>query len=192
MKNKTECRQCIDSNCMKYVGRELNDMQIVPFEGGTADTQKLFSFFLHKAPNIESSHSRSIPDIIKQNEIFELMMQDRHFVYHRFCWFNAVIDKELQKGYLNGERVCLKCKRYVCKKKKTSKKESQESDLDCFLRHIRNAIAHGRVFFYHAGNKVHIVFEDKNTSGNISARIVCIKADLEHWKKVLSNPNNYL
>ncbi len=190
-KKKTECKQCIDSNCKKYVDHQMSEMLIAPFEGGTTDTQKLFSYFLHSAPDIESTHSRRIPRT-KHSGIFELMMQNRHFFYQKFCWFNAPIEKELAKGHLDGEEMCLKCKRYVCKKKQIPKSQPQESDLDCFLRHIRNSIAHGRVFFCHAGNRVHIVFEDKNTSGNLSARIVCIKADLEHWKRVLSNPNNYL
>ncbi len=191
MAKKVSYKQCIYSNCRKYNEHNLNDMLIVPFEGGTTDTQKLFSYFLHNAPNIESAHSRRI-STSKRTEIFRLMMENRHFCYQKFCWSNAPIEKELSKAHMDGDNLCFKCKRFVCKKKQNSKSQPQESELDCFLRHIRNSIAHGRVFFHHAGNRVHIVFEDKNTSGNLSARIVCIKADLEHWKRVLSNPNNYL
>ena len=110
--------------------RDLNDLLITPFEGGTADTQKLFSFFLYRAPGIESAHSKRIPTV-KHSAIFNM------------------------------------------------------------IRHIRNSIAHGRIYYSHTGNRIHIVFEDANSTGNLSARIVCIKADLEHWKRILSNPEVY-
>ncbi len=113
------------------------------------------------------------------------MMQGRNFKYEEFCSSNVNIDKELTKAHLDTNNICLKCKRYVCKKKQNKKNIPQETEMDCFLRHIRNAIAHGRVYYYHKGNRVHIVFEDENTTGNISARIVCIKSDLIHWKNVL-------
>lgn len=119
------------------------------------------------------------------------MMEKRHFKYSHFCSSNVIIEKELQKGYLNGTELCLKCKRFVCKKRKTQNNFIHESDLECFLRHIRNSIAHGRVYLLHAGNKIHIVFEDLNKSGKISARIICIKADLEYWKEVLTDNKYY-
>lgn len=181
---------CIDANCSKSIPRNLTNLLIVPFEDGTSDTQKLFSFFLHSAPDIVSAHSKKIPTV-KHSAIFATMMESRHFAYQKFCWWQTPIEKELSKGYLNGNTICLKCKRFVCKKKETAKGAPKETDLDCFLRHIRNSIAHGRVYYHHAGNRVHFVFEDTNTTGNLSARIVCIKADLEYWKRVLSNPENY-
>lgn len=181
---------CVTSNCRIYVKYSLDSLLVTPFEECTADVKKLFSYFLHNAPNIESIHSEKIPNEL-HDSIFDRMINDRHFKYQNFCTFNASINKELEKGYLLGDSVCLKCKRFVCKKKKTDKSKLSESNLECFLRHIRNAIAHVRVYYRHAGNKIHIVFEDKNTTGNLSARIVCIKADLEHWKKVLSDPRYY-
>lgn len=119
------------------------------------------------------------------------MLKERPFKYQKFCAFNAQIEKELKQANLDGDDICLKCKRFVCKRKQTKNGAFPETDLDCFLRHIRNSIAHGRVYCLHGGNRVRIVFEDENSSGNLSARIVCIKADLEHWKKVLSNPAYY-
>lgn len=181
---------CIASNCNKSNTQSLQSLMISPFEDGTVETRKLFSYFLHNAPNIESVHSKQIP-VEMHSTIFERMVDGRHFKYQKFCWANAVIENEFSKGFLDGNNLCLKCKRFVCKKKKTEKGNRAETDLECFLRHIRNAIAHGRVCFCHAGNKIHIVFEDINASGKLSARIVCIKADLEHWKKVLSDKRYY-
>lgn len=186
----TTSEKCLDSDCLRATKNSLEQLIIVPFEEGTLETRELFSYFLYRAPNIESTYSKRIPPI-KHSVVFNIMMENRHYKYQKFCWANASIEKELAKGYLSGNCFCLKCKRYVCKKKPSKKNSPQETDLDCFLRHIRNSIAHGRVYYCHAGNRIHIVFEDKNTSGNLSARIVCTKADLEHWKRVLSNPKNY-
>lgn len=182
--------KCITSGCNKCNKQFLQSLNISPFEDGTAETKKLFSYFLHTAPNIESIHSKQIPDIM-HTTVFERMLESRHFKYQKFCWANAVIENELCKGFLDGDSLCLKCKRFICKKKKAEKGTKIETNLECFLRHIRNAIAHGRVYFCHAGNRIHIVFEDVNASRKLSARIVCTKADLEYWKTVLSDKRYY-
>lgn len=182
--------KCEISGCSKYKASDLRTLRILPFENESSNLESLFSYFLHSAPNIESVHSKRI-SAVKHSAIFNLMMENRHFKYQKFCWSQTPIEKELSKGNLNGDSICLKCKRFVCKKKQKAKGKSEETDLDCFLRHIRNSIAHGRVYYSHAGNRIHIVFEDKNSPDKLSARIVCIKADLEHWKRVLSNPQNY-
>ncbi len=160
---------CIETDCSKSIQSNLGNLLIIPFEDGTVDLQKLFSFFLHSAPDVESAHSRRIPKA-KHSVIFSMMIENCHFKYQKFCWSQAPIEKELSKGYLNGETICLKCKRFVCKKKQTVKGNPPETDLDCFLRHIRNAIAHGRVYYNHAGNRVHIVFEDENITPELEHR----------------------
>lgn len=181
---------CFDSNCSRCHKHSLQSIIIAPFEAGTEDTRRLFSYFLHIAPNIESVHSKTISESMHY-DIFETMMKNRHFEHGHFCRPSATIDNELESEHLKGDNLCLKCKRYVCKRKQAGKNSKKESDLECFLRHIRNAIAHGRVYYCHTGNKIHIVFEDENESKNLSARIVCVKADLEHWKKVLSDKKYY-
>lgn len=88
---------------------------------------------------------------------------------------------------MNGEDICVKCKRFLCK----IKQNKNETNLECFLRYIRNSIIHSRVSYKHNENKISIMFEDENTSKKLSDRIVCIKADLVHWKNVLNDVNNY-
>lgn len=190
LNKKTIKRKCIKNNCKTVVYTKMRKILVAPFDVLPTDTQQLLSYFLHRAPDISSVHSTKISPWL-HSELFSQMMDCRHFYYQKFCWSNAPIQKELEKGHLSGSELCLKCKRYVCKKEKRNKGQPPESDLDCFLRHIRNAIAHGRVFYLHTGNRVHFVFEDINKSKNISARIVCIKADLKRWKKVLDQPKNY-
>lgn len=110
MKNRKE--SCLETPCLKSKNGSLNELLVSPFEVGSADIQKLFAFFLHSAPDIESVHSKKIPSC-KHSDIFCRMMDNRHFKYHNFCPAQATIEKELSKGYLNGEIICLKCKRFV-------------------------------------------------------------------------------
>lgn len=188
--SKKAVRKCFKNDCTSLLSTDIKQILVAPFDELPADMQKLCSFFLHLAPDIESVHSSKIPEELHA-ELFLRMLQDRHFKYQYFCPANAQIQKELEKGFLDEETLCLNCKRFVCKKQKQVKGQLLESDLDCFLRHIRNAIAHGRVYYLHSGKRVHIVFEDINPKGKLSARIVCIKADLQCWKRTLEAPNNY-
>lgn len=175
---------CLNKQCTLSKVTELSPILTIPFEIESKELCVLLSYFLHRAPNVSSVHSSSLgTDVHKQ--VFEDMLLGRHFKYQKFCYSGAKIEDELLKGSLFGEKICLKCKRFVCKRVKTPKNKPPETDLDCFLRHLRNAIAHGRVYCQHAGNRVLLVFEDENPSGNLSARIVCIKADLQHWRKTL-------
>lgn len=186
MKDKSTI-YCFKNPCNKNNLKALDNLLVIPFQIPNLEIQNLLSFFLHLAPDIESVHARKI-NISKHNEILNRMFENRHYQYSKFCASNAKIENELSKAHLNGDLLCLKCKRFVCKKKGGQ----SETDLDCFLRHIRNAIAHGRVYYCHAGNRIHIIFEDMNNSGNISARIVCIKADLKYWKKILTEEHYYI
>lgn len=178
--------KCISKDCYRHNALKLENLAVIPFEYGKEEIESLFSYFLYKAPNIESVHSPQISSKYKR-EILDRMISNQHYRYQCFCKSNSPIEKELVKANLSdGDGVCLKCKRFVCKKKK-KKGAVGESDLDCFLRHIRNSIAHGRVYLWRDGNKHHIMFEDENNTGKISARIVCVKSDLSHWKKVLND-----
>ncbi len=181
---------CIKNNCKKHTPKSLHDNIIVPFENDNDEVKRLFSYFLYRAPNIESKHSKIIDNSF-HSFIMEEMMKDRDFKYTKFCSSNARIEEELRKGFMDENSICLKCKRFVCKRKLSRKNTPEETDFECFLRHIRNAIAHGRVYYFHASNRIHIVFEDENSSRKISARIICIKADLQHWKSVLSDERYY-
>lgn len=181
MKN-TQCDRC-------NFNQKLNicDLLNVPFEIDHKELQKLLSYFLHLSPEISSVHSLKIsPEL--HNNIFQEMMRGRAFKYENFCSSNSKISRELIKAELSGNKLCFKCKRFICKRRHTDKGQLPESNLSCFLRHIRNAIAHGRFYYKHTGNRVFIMFEDMNDQ-EISARIVCNLADLQHWKSVLSNHN---
>ena len=179
--------KCLEADCHKCVKTNLSDCLIVPFEDPPDNVRQLLSYFLYRAPNIASVQAKQIPSD-KHAIVFQQMMENRHFKYQKFCNSNDHLNEEFEKGFIRGSSICLNCKRYVCQKYGKQKKPL-ETDLNCFLRHIRNAIAHGNVYYKHTGNRVFLVFDDYNTTygkKNHSARIVCVKADLEHWRGVLN------
>lgn len=183
MARKTE--NCLNSKCNNAEKIPISEFFVAPFDIEHEELKKLFSYFLYRAPNISSAHSPEIDSSIHQ-DLFAHMMEGRHFKYQEFCSANIPIENELAKSFLLGTDICFKCKRFLCKYKKYTNEGTKETELECFLRHIRNSIAHGRVFYRNNKNRIQIMFEDENTTGKLSARIVCIKADLEHWKKILS------
>ena len=181
---------CCLHQCKRKNYLQLTDYLISPFDTADQELNKLFSYFLHKAPEISSIHSKHI-DCRWHEDIYLKMLDKSHVKYARFCNFNVQIEKELEKGTLHGDKLCLKCKRFVCKRKKPDK-GIQETDLTCFLRHIRNSIAHGRVYYYRENKHHYICFEDYNSSNKkLSARIICNKTDLKNWKSILSDSRLY-
>lgn len=157
MSGKKEQFNC--NGCRKSSKKSLESILTVPFSNKTLE---FFSYFMYSAPDIESIHSTIIKKEL-HTEIFSRMMDDRHFKYKAFCASNARIENELKKASLDGDDICLKCKRFICKRKQTEN-HIVESDLDCFLRHIRNSIAHGRTYCVCKTNNIHLVFEDVNST----------------------------
>lgn len=183
--------QCSLSQCKKGVLTDIQFFNIPPLNYENKTLNQLLIYFLHLSPDIESTWSLSIKRE-KHLILFQQMFDNRHFEYKKFCGSNTKIEPEMIHAGLLGKDLCLKCKRFVCKKRQNTKKILPETDLDCFLRHVRNSIAHGNVFIFPIKNIIRILFEDYNETGKLSARILCLKSDLEHWKKILSNKNNYI
>ena len=170
-KVKNDCRNCpnVKKKVIKY---------IVPSKINDTEIKNLFLYFLYFAPNIDSVHHSSIPDTENHDAIFREMTDNAKTL--SFYVERSSVDNNLQKKHLANNYVCLKCVRAICQKK-----ESTETDLDCFLRHIRNSIAHGRIVYCHESNRHYIMFEDVTPNGNISARIVCNKSCLLNWRRIL-------
>ena len=59
--------------------------------------------------------------------------------------------------------------------------KKDKSQFLCLFRHIRNAVAHGRVRIINAGKNTAFVFEDVNPKNKISARIILRKSTLLKW-----------
>ena len=176
--NKPCLKGCIKPSCK--TPHEVTLQFVVPTEIEDEEIKELISYFLYRAPNIESYHSSSIRDKEAHREIFREMTNNIPQLIFR-DW-NYSIKKDLQRLRLADDSICLYCMRAIYKKKK----DSNETELECFLRHIRNSIAHGRVVYLHENNKHHIMFSDVRDGGNISAQIICNKTSLKRWKSILS------
>ena len=150
--------------------------------------RQLFGFFQYEAPNTSSYICSHL-----SNEYHDrVLMEIQHTIKTGAIIFappNSTSADELKKVSLLGDSVCSYCKRLFCKRAHANN-GIRESDLSCLLRHIRNSLAHGRVFVIHGGNQIYILFEDcvpqnKGNNNRISARILCTQADLKKWKSFI-------
>lgn len=171
--------------CSFFVVEDNN--AIVPGECDVGDLRALFSYFQYRAPNIDSlsspildegAHQKTLELMLKKNSLFA------------FCAHNLKTEDELVKLNLSGNVLCSQCKRFLCKRSGHNSKRvptRKETDLECLLRHLRNAIAHGHVYIIHGGNHISALFEDRNSDKRITARIICCQADLRKWRCILES-----
>ena len=179
--------KCVNGMCKREnrIFQLYLENAIVPIECDAGHLRALFAYFQYRAPNIDSFHSPLL-DVSIHEDILNKMLCKK-FEYH-FCAQNIDINDELRLYSLSGDELCSKCKRFVCKRMNNkSKRDStrRESDLECLLRHIRNALAHGHVFVVHGGNYIAMCFEDISNDKNVTARIICGQADLRKWRSIL-------
>lgn len=158
--------------------KDILENRIVPFEYGDEKLQKLFSFFLHKAPTISSRLSISIDkDILEKR--WETHLLESSMGKYEILAEDTPIIKSLARCGLEEENIVnRKSKGFTC-----NRKGKDERDVECLLRHIRNAIAHGNVFLSNAGNRKYIIFEDYNNNDRHTARILLSQADLQKLKQ---------
>lgn len=178
---------CVKKRCQRSFPVFVieNDQAVVPGECSIGELRQLFSFFEHRAPNIDSAHSPILDAQIHKQTLDRMLGGNAHFV---FCAHIANTESELQKLGLDGYSLCSRCKRFLCKRSGHDSKRvsgQKETDLECLLRHIRNSLAHGHVYIIHRGNYISILLEDINNSGKTTARIICCQADLKKWKAIL-------
>lgn len=180
--------KCVTGVCDKTISYFdiAPENAIAPFECEIGDLRQLFSYFQHRAPNVDSLKSPYLLPETHQSVLDEMLKGNELFV---FCSQNAKTEDELAKVAFGGSQVCIRCKRFLCKRmtSRNAKRDEtrKETDLECLLRHMRNSIAHGHVFVYHSGNYISVLLEDQNDKGNTTARIVCCQADLKKWRNIL-------
>lgn len=171
--------ECDKNYCSRQYYMNLSNTLIVPTEIGNAELTELLGYFQYRAPGISSEHSFSIPES-DHKKIFSEMFDGRKFEAMDFYNSNKTILRHLDKNHLSKNSICCTCKRFVCRLN-----DGTETKLNCFLRHIRNSLAHGRVHLVKKSRYI-ICFEDINKRGNITARIICNKEDLKVWRKILN------
>ena len=160
---------------------ELLTNRIVPFEIEDEKVKKLFSFFLHLAPSIDSSSAGGTPKC-GMSQAWALFKQKIFLVSKDYHMYSPGIldDTQLRKYSLfDTDDVNRKSKRILC-----CYKNQETDELICLLRHIRNSIAHSNVFLVDKGRK-YILFDDYNSNRNHTARILFSQTDLEHLRKSL-------
>lgn len=160
---------------------EIYEHPILPFEIADEKVRKLFSFFLHSAPLIESHLAENMDEArVERNwaEYIDLFQNDWYDIIAPNCKIENYFAKY---SLLPESEINRRTKRFVCKRK-----DARESDGKCVLRHIRNSIAHGHVYMHSSGNRKYILLEDFNTSGNCSARILLSQSDLKKLKDTIT------
>lgn len=65
---------------------------------------------------------------------------------------------------------------------------SKVGEAESVLTHIRNSFAHGMTYFFDNGN---VMFEDKASSGQITARMILRKQTLLDWIGLIDKENRY-
>ena len=160
---------------------EIKENNILPFEVEDRELQLLFSFFLHKAPTIDSYLAlKSNKNSQKWNDFIRDWKKEYYKFYSKFPSDNKLEHYKLTEKDTIGN----KDRAFVCvKKDKKDKKDKKESDYECFVRHLRNAIAHGYVFMKKQTNRIFVLLEDYNKNGNHTAIILVSKSDLKKLKK---------
>jgi hypothetical protein len=155
---------------------EIKKNACPPFEEEDRELLLLFSFFLHKAPTIDSNLAlKSYKDSIKWNNYIRNWKESTYKFYaSKFPKDNVLKHYKL----VETANISNKYRTFIC-----VKKDKGESDYECFVRHIRNSIAHGYVYINKQQNRVYILLEDYNSNKNKQAIILVSKSDLIKLKK---------
>ena len=158
---------------------DIKENKIAPFEIDDIKLTRLFSFFLHSAPTIDSNLASRIDEdrLLKNwNNFVSQFTNGRISLYSNS--YKKLIQQFEKHGLSDESTVSRRLKVIVC-----NRKNNVEKDYQCVLRHLRNSIAHCNLYLSNAGNRKYILFEDYNKRGNITARILLSQADLSLLKR---------
>ena len=163
--------------------QDILNNRIVPFEIEDERLKTLFSFFLHRAPTIDSHCRGEIPacgqDEIWNSFIEKLGVSTKEYQIYRTSGY--ITDKNLTTYNLQlTSEVDRRTKRFV-----SYIKTKDETELECLLRHLRNSVAHGNVFLFVKANRKYLIFDDFNTNNHLTARILLSQTDLMSLKRLL-------
>ena len=152
-----------------------------PENSGIKGFSKLVDYYQYHAPMIDSIHSADFELSEKEHDEIIARMLSEAKLKTRSKFLYRLQKNSLELMDLDGDELCLKCARMICSKMKG------ETDLASLLRHIRNSLAHGRLYVKKTKNQTFVLLEDfDKRSKRISARILITNAILVRWKNLLT------
>ena len=159
----------------------MRNNQVPPLEIEDDTIRKLLSFYLHYAPTIESKTATEVSDERLQrnwNDFFT----DAHFTSFKIYSEGKILTEKIftDNALGDAQKLSRKVLSIVCKRK-----NKDEKDYECVLRHIRNSIAHNNVYIVNTGNRKFVLFEDYNKNGNITSRMLLSQTILSKLKKII-------
>ena len=154
--------------------RDMKQEHTKPFEIDDDKLRRLFSFFMHSAPTIESSTAAVISEerlVDNWNRVISSNMFSNFKIYADSY---ALSEDSLDKNGLGmSQEVSRKIKSIICKRKCKDEKD---------YAHIRNSLAHSNVYVVNAGNRKYILLEDYNTRKKLTSRMVLSQTILSNLK----------
>lgn len=155
--------------------------RVSPSDDRCAKLRRFFDYFQYKAPGVDSPLASCIDEDVDQKSMVRELAR-----------LAKVKAEDIVICDRRTFRICLKtleeidfAKPYIYCHKRVS-----EGQLECLLRHCRNALAHGNVFVKFLKNDTRICLQDLDVDGrskkkSASALIVINKASLERWMKLI-------
>lgn len=172
---------------------EIKKNSVFPFEDENEKLRLIFSFFLHKAPKIDSNLALKID--IDENKIWNKYIEkdwdNKNKKNYKFYKSEFPKESTLANYKLaESSTVTNTDKGFVCLKKNKRKEDKEyESDYRCFTRHLRNAIAHGHVYIVAQMNRKFFLFEDYNRNKK-TAIMLLTKDNLTNLQQEIENTYN--
>lgn len=155
---------------------EIKANNIFPFEIKDRILRLIFSFFLHKAPKLDSHLGLKID--FNEEEVWNNYIKDWNEETYEFYSSELEKKKPLKRcNLIDDSMIKRKDTGFICIKNKG------ESEYRCLTRHLRNSIAHGHVYMKTQSNRIFLLFEDyaeqrKNKTPKKTAIILLSKKDL--------------
>ena len=160
---------------------ELSKGRKSPLNSGIKNFNSIVEYFMYFAPNIECVHS--VGKIANADDVLRKMLKQSEIEQTQACFVQRVFSTTFAKRKL--DKLCLQPFRLLCKKR------TNEDNLTCLLRHIRNSFAHGNVYIFlkRKQQPSFIILEDKEggNEGKLTARIIITNKILETWKALLES-----
>lgn len=162
----------------------LKPLSVVPIKSGIRNLIELVEFYLYCAPQIDSVHSCGKLKEAIQDQIFLDILKAADMKSGKSVkMLERIMSSSFSLLELDGTELSFNPPRMVCNKLYT--KKTKETDLNALLRHIRNSLAHGRLYVKKTKHENHICLEDLDQKQMLSARIVVTDKILKSWKTII-------